>query len=98
MKLWQKNKTSINEVEKFTVGKDRELDLFLARFDVIGSLAHIQMLETVGLLTREELTKLKVALRNIYKNIIAGEFSLDEGVEDVHSQVELLLTQQLGDT
>ena len=98
MKLWQKDKTAISEVEKFTVGKDRELDMFLAPFDVLGSLAHIQMLQSVGLLTAEELQQLKTALKNIYKDISTGAFKLDEGVEDVHSQVEFLLTQQLGDT
>src|SRR5687768_11735031 len=98
MKLWQKDKTALLEVEKFTVGKDRELDLLLAPFDVLGSLAHTQMLESVGLLTKEELTSLQTALKEIYKEIQKGNFMLDEGVEDVHSQVELLLTKELGDT
>jgi argininosuccinate lyase len=98
MKLWQKDKTALAEVEKFTVGKDRELDLLLAPFDVLGSLAHTQMLESVGLLTKDELTTLQAALKKIYKEIQNGNFSLEEGVEDVHSQVEMLLTKELGDT
>lgn len=97
MKLWQKKTESLKEVETFTVGKDRELDMFLAPFDVLGSLAHIQMLESVGLLTNEELDELKRALKNIYKDISSGNFSLEEGVEDIHSQVEFILTQKLGD-
>ncbi len=98
MKLWQKDGASLKEVEIFTVGKDREMDLYLAAFDVQGSLAHITMLESVGLLTKEELSALKKALQDIYNNISAGNFKLEEGVEDIHSQVELLLTQKLGDT
>lgn len=98
MKLWQKDKASLKEVESFTVGKDREMDLYLAAFDVLGSLAHIQMLETVGLLTAGELKTLQAALRDIYSRISAGDFQLQEDVEDIHSQVELLLTQKLGDT
>lgn len=97
MKLWQKDKTSLKEVEKFTVGQDQEMDLFLAPFDVLGSLAHIIMLESIGLLTAEELKKLSKALRDIYERINRGEFRLDEGVEDIHSQVELELTKVLGD-
>lgn len=98
MKLWQKDKASLKEVELFTVGKDREMDMYLAAFDVLGSLAHIEMLETVGLLTKGELTKLQSVLKNIYQQIQKGEFKLQNDVEDIHSQVELLLTQQLGDT
>lgn len=98
MKLWQKDKASLKEVESFTVGKDREMDLYLAAFDVLGSLAHTQMLETVGLLTAGELKTLQAALRDIYSRISAGDFQLQEDVEDIHSQVELLLTQKLGDT
>ncbi len=97
MKLWQKDKTALKEVELFTVGKDREMDMYLAAFDVLGSMAHIQMLESVGLLTKEELTVLQSELRKIYATIQAGNFQLEEGVEDIHSQVELLVTQQLGD-
>jgi argininosuccinate lyase len=98
MKIWQKDKTSLVEVEQFTVGKDRELDMHLAPFDVLGSLAHIQMLESVGLLSKYELPLLQSALKEIYKQIQDGKFTLGEGVEDVHSQVEFLLTQKLGDT
>ena len=98
MKLWQKGKASLQEVETFTVGKDREMDLYLAAFDVLGSLAHIEMLESVGLLTKEELVQLQRELKNIYTQIQKGEFKLLDDVEDIHSQVELLLTQKLGDT
>jgi len=98
MKLWQKDKTSLKEVEKFTVGKDNELDIHLAPFDVLGSLAHTKMLESVGLLTKDELTLLEVELKNIYRQIQKGGFKLNEGVEDIHSQIELMLTEKLGDT
>jgi len=98
MKLWQKNSETLKEVETFTVGKDRELDLFLAPFDVLGSLAHIQMLNSVGLLSNDELSELQDALKDIYKDISAGTFLLEEGVEDIHSQVELMLTKKLGDS
>lgn len=97
MKLWQKDKSALAEVERFTVGKDRELDIYLAPFDVLGSLAHIKMLETVGLLTRAELLSLESALKEIYKQVLSADFKLDDGVEDIHSQVELMLTQKLGD-
>jgi argininosuccinate lyase len=98
MKLWQKDKASLQEVERFTVGKDRELDSYLAAYDVIGSLAHIQMLESVGLLSKDELTALQKELKSIYKQIEGGQFKLQDDVEDIHSQVELLLTLKLGDT
>jgi len=97
MKLWQKDKASLKEVEIFTVGKDREMDMYLAAFDIQGSLAHIEMLESVGLLTKDELSQLQIELKNIYRQIQKGEFKLHEDVEDIHSQVELLLTQKLGD-
>ncbi len=101
MKLWQKdNKNSPlgdGGVEKFTVGNDRDLDIYLAPFDVMGSLAHTKMLQSVGLLSKEELVVLEVALKDIYQQITKGNFTLDEGVEDIHSQVELMLTQKLGD-
>lgn len=97
MKLWQKDKTSLEEVEKFTVGKDRELDIYLAPFDVLGSLAHTKMLESVSLLTKDELVLLEVELKNIYHLIGERNFKLNEGVEDIHSQVELMLTEKLGD-
>ena len=98
MKLWQKDKASLKQVEEFTVGKDREMDMYLAAFDVLGSLAHIEMLESVGLLTKEELAQLQTELKSIYRQIQKGEFVLQDNVEDIHSQVELLLTQKLGDT
>jgi len=97
MKLWQKDKASLKEVEQFTVGNDRELDIYLAPFDVLGSLAHIKMLESVGLLSKDELRSLEKELKEIYAQITSGRFKLDEGVEDIHSQVELMLTQKLGD-
>ncbi|HEY4149256.1 MAG TPA: argininosuccinate lyase [Chitinophagaceae bacterium] len=97
MKLWQKNTASLKEVEQFTVGKDREMDQYLAAFDVLGSLAHTQMLESVGLLTKDDLTQLQAALKNIYQQIKQGKFRLQDDVEDIHSQVELLLTEKLGD-
>ena len=98
MKLWQKDKISSQAVEQFTVGKDRDLDIYLAPFDVLGSLAHTKMLESVGLLTKDELILLEAALKNIYQLIQQGGFKLDEGVEDIHSQVELMLTEKLGDS
>lgn len=97
MKLWQKDKTSSEEVEKFTVGMDREMDLYLAPFDVLGSLAHIRMLQAVGLLSADELEVLSAGLKEIYADIRAGDFSLSPDVEDIHSQVEFLLTEKLGD-
>ena len=85
------------EVDRFTVGKDREMDLYLAKYDVLGSMAHITMLESIGLLTAEELQTLLAALREIYKIAESGSFIIEEGIEDVHSQVELMLTRSLGD-
>jgi argininosuccinate lyase len=98
MRLWEKDKSSLKEVENFTVGKDREMDMYLAAFDVLGSLAHIQMLESVGLLTKDELSQLQKELKNIYQQVKKGEFKLQDDIEDIHSQVELLLTQKLGDS
>lgn len=97
MKIWQKDKAALAEVDKFTVGKDREMDAYLAPFDVLGSLAHTIMLESIGLLTADELVILQKELKQIYKEIAAGDFELEEGVEDIHSQVELLLTRRLGE-
>jgi len=97
MKLWQKDIQSLQSVEKFTVGNDRELDIYLAPFDVLGSLAHVKMLESIGLLSKDELDKLELELKNIYHLIQKGNFKLDDGVEDIHSQVEWMLTQKLGD-
>ncbi len=96
-KLWEKNVQVDQDIEKFTVGKDREMDLYLAPYDVLGSMAHITMLETIGLLNAEELSSLLKELRNIYEIAEKGEFVIEEGVEDVHSQVELMLTRKLGD-
>ncbi len=98
MKLWQKDTVSLKEVEKFTVGNDRMFDVMLAPFDILGSIAHVTMLETVGLLTKEERDLLVKELQSIYKNTQDASFVIQPEVEDVHSQVELLLTQKLGDT
>ena len=98
MKLWDKG-TSVNSlIEIFTVGKDREMDLYLAKFDVLGSIAHAKMLTTINLLTNAEFAELHAELINIYQIIEKGDFLIEEGVEDVHSQVELMLTRKLGDT
>lgn len=97
MKLWQKDKDALKEVSQFTIGKDNELDLFLAPFDVLGSLAHIQMLASIGLLEKNELNKLTTALKDIYQEIQNGKFIIEEGVEDIHSQIELMLTTKLGE-
>lgn len=97
MKLWEKNIQVDKSVETFTVGKDRELDIYLAKHDVLGSMAHITMLQSIGLLTSEELNLLLTELRNIYKIAENGEFIIEDGIEDVHSQVELMLTTKLGD-
>ena len=95
-KLWEKNTSVDGSVEAYTVGLDREMDLYLAPYDILGSLAHIKMLESIGLLTGDELNTLSIELKNIYKKAIAGEFIIEDGVEDVHSQVELMLTRKLG--
>lgn len=97
MKLWQKDFKVHQQIERFTVGRDRELDLLLARYDVQGSLAHIAMLEKIGLLEQEEYRRLAAALKNLHQQIEQAQFTIEEGVEDVHSQVEFLLTEQLGD-
>lgn len=95
-KLWEKNVQLNKEIERFTVGRDRELDVFLAKYDVLGSMAHITMLESIGLLTADELKVLLAELRNIYKLADEGKFVIEDGIEDVHSQVELMLTRTLG--
>ena len=95
--LWNKGTSATAAVDAFTVGNDRILDLRLARYDVQGSLAHIKMLESIGLLSADELTKLTAALEKIAASIEAGEFRLEDDVEDIHSQVELLLTRELGE-
>lgn len=97
MKLWDKGFEPDKMIEEFTVGRDRELDLRLARYDVEGSIAHITMLESIGLLTADELATLIPALQEILESIDHGEFRIEEGVEDVHSQVEFMLTAKLGD-
>ena len=97
MKLWEKNFEINKEIERFTVGRDREMDLYLAKYDVLGSMAHITMLESIGLLEKDELTALLAELRNIYQLCERGEFVIEDDVEDVHSQVEMLLTRKLGD-
>ena len=96
-KLWQKNSKVAASVESFTIGNDQAMDLYLAPYDVLGSIAHTTMLSEVGLLTADEQVQLKNALIDIYKSIETGDFALEEGVEDIHSQVEILLTQKLGD-
>ena len=96
-KLWEKSVQVDQEVDRFTVGKDREMDLYLAKYDVLGSMAHITMLESIGLIDHEELPILLAELRKIYALADRGEFVIEEGIEDVHSQVELMLTRALGD-
>ena len=95
--LWNKGTSATSAVEGFTVGNDRVLDLRLARHDVLGSLAHIKMLESIGLLSSDELARLSSALEGILKSIESGDFKLEDDVEDIHSQVELLLTRELGE-
>lgn len=97
MKLWQKNTKTENAVDKFTVGHDRELDVNLAAADILGSLAHTQMLESIGLLSKEELAQIQEELKSIFKEVEKGNFKIDDDVEDVHSQIEFLLTQRIGD-
>ena len=97
MKLWQKDITSLKEVETFTVGKDREMDLLLAPFDVLGSIAHVTMLATIGLLTNEEKDIIVKELQSIYQRTLGTDFKIEDGVEDIHSQIEFLLTEKLGE-
>lgn len=96
-KLWEKNFSINKEIERFTVGRDREMDMYLAKYDVLGSMAHITMLESIGLLEKDELAQLLAELKDIYATCERGEFVIEEGIEDVHSQVELMLTRSLGD-
>ena len=96
-KLWEKNIDVNPEIERFTVGRDRELDLLLARYDILGSLAHCKMLESIGMLTSEERILLRQGLWGVYAAAETGTFTIEPGVEDVHSQVELMLTRKLGD-
>jgi argininosuccinate lyase len=97
MKLWQKDKASLQEVETFTVGKDPEFDVMLAPFDVLGNIAHAKMLATVGLLTQDEAEQLTEELKSIYAKIPNSKFQIPQGVEDIHSYVEFMLTEKLGD-
>ena len=97
MKLWEKSTQVADEIDRFTVGHDRELDLYLAKYDVMGSMAHIRMLNSIGLLGDDELPQLLQELRAIYDLAERGEFVIEDGIEDVHSQVELMLTRRLGD-
>jgi len=97
MKLWEKDFEINSEIERFTVGRDREMDLFLAPYDVLGSMAHITMLESIGLLGSDELPVLLRELKAIYEQALKGDFVIEDGIEDVHSQVELMLTRRLGD-
>ncbi len=96
-KLWEKNVRVLDEIDRFTVGNDRELDLYLAKYDVLGSMAHITMLRSIGLIADDELPVLLAALRRIYADAERGDFLIEDGIEDVHSQVELMLTRELGD-
>lgn len=96
-KLWDKNYSINEDIDRFTVGRDREMDMFLAKYDVLGSMAHIIMLQSVGLLEKNELNALLAELKNIYHTCERGEFVIEDDVEDVHSQVEMLLTRRLGD-
>ncbi len=97
MKLWQKNIEADKDVDRFTVGHDREMDLLLAEADVLGSLAHTRMLATIGLMSEEDLARVQKELKKIWRDIRAGNFRIEEGVEDVHSQVEFLLTERIGE-
>ena len=96
-KLWEKSVQVNKDIEQFTVGRDREMDLYLAKHDILGSMAHITMLETIGLLTKTDLAALLSELKSIYLIAEKGDFLIEEGVEDVHSQVELMSTRKLGD-
>jgi argininosuccinate lyase len=100
-KLWQKTSQTASEnlqkVEQFTIGNDNELDMFMAAYDVLGTLAHIEMLESVGLLQKEELSVLQTELKRLFNQIQNGQFKISEGVEDIHSEVEFQLTEKLGD-
>ena len=93
MKLWDKGYSTDAFVEEFTVGRDRELDLYLAEADVLGNMAHMKMLNSIGLISDEDRVALEQGLKDIYSTVQRGEFTIDEGVEDVHSQVEFILTE-----
>lgn len=95
-KLWEKSTTVNTDVDRYTVGLDRDMDMYLAPYDVLGSIAHITMLESIGLLTKDELDTLTASLRKIHDNIENGDFSIEDDIEDIHSQIEFLLTRELG--
>lgn len=97
MKLWEKNVQVTDEIDRFTVGHDRELDRYLAKYDVLGSMAHVTMLHHIGLIADEELPLLLAELKQIYQRAATGDFVIEDDIEDVHSQVELMLTRRLGD-
>lgn len=97
MKLWEKNVQVTDEIDRFTVGHDRELDCYLAKYDVLGSMAHVTMLHHIGLIADEELPVLLAELKQIYQRAATGDFVIEDDIEDVHSQVELMLTRRLGD-
>ena len=97
MKLWEKNIQVTEEIDRFTVGHDRELDLYLAPYDILGSIAHVSMLHSIHLIADDELPLLLTELKALYHEAAAGRFVIEDGVEDVHSQVELMLTRKLGD-
>ena len=97
-KLWDKGFEINTEIERYTIGRDRELDLYIAQDDVLGSIAHVTMLESIGLIGKDELPHLLTELKNIYRQTLRGDFTIEEGIEDVHSQVELMLTRRLGET
>ena len=97
MKLWDKGYDTDSFVEEFTVGRDRELDLFLSEADVLGNMAHMKMLNSIGLLSDDDAKALEAGLKKIYADVQSGKFEIEEGVEDVHSQVEFLLTQMCGE-
>ena len=98
MKLWDKGTEPSKIIERFTVGNDRELDMHLAKYDVQGTIAHVTMLESIGLLAKDELKTLLQQLNKMLEEIETGEFVIEEGIEDIHSQVELLLTREIGGT
>ena len=98
MKLWDKGFSTDKKIDLFTVGNDRELDLILAKYDVIGNVAHAKMLHKIGLLSADELFDLETELAAIIKTIEAGKFTIEDTFEDVHSKIEFMLTEKLGDT
>ena len=98
MKLWDKGFNTDKKIDIFTVGNDRELDLIIAKYDVIGNIAHAKMLHKIGLLTDDEITALERELNEISKTIEEGTFTIEDSFEDVHSKIEHILTEKLGDT